>query len=119
MIIINHYFYFVLKVNTRNNVSNRIGTDTIKFRKTSELRLRTGHYSTANLRKTDGFVNFFYHPPANISSTFYILPCGGGIVRAKLSAPGILRVINHVPIIINIYLQVKKNKKPIFILFLF
>ncbi|XP_043797383.1 protein NDNF [Apis laboriosa] len=85
------YNFTLYVVNTRNNVSNRIATDTIKFRKTSELRLRTGHYSTANLRKTDGFVNFFYRPPANISSIFYILPCGGGIVRAKLSAPGILR----------------------------
>ncbi|XP_050581962.1 protein NDNF [Bombus affinis] len=78
-------------VNTRNNVSNRIATDTIKFRKTPELRLRTGHYTTANLRKTDGFISFHYRPPGNTSSTFHILPCGGGIVRAKLSGPGILR----------------------------
>lgn len=87
-------------------MSNRIATDTIKFRKTPELRLRTGHYTTANLRKTDGFINFRYRPPENASSTFHILPCGGGIVRAKLSGPGILRVTdlsNPVPVMANIH----------------
>ncbi|KOX81035.1 Protein NDNF [Melipona quadrifasciata] len=85
------YNFTLYVVNMRNNVSNRIATDTIKFRKTPELRLRTGHYTTANLRKTDGFINFHYRPPGNTSSTFHILPCGGGIVRAKLSGSGILR----------------------------
>lgn len=67
----------------------------IKFRKTPELMLRTGRYTTASLRKTDGLVNFRYRPPENVSSTFHILPCGGGIVRAKVFGPGILRVIQH------------------------
>ncbi|XP_076177316.1 neuron derived neurotrophic factor nord isoform X2 [Ptiloglossa arizonensis] len=79
------------EVNTRNNVSNRVATDMIKFRKTPELMLRTGRYTTASLRKTDGLVNFRYRPPENVSSTFHILPCGGGIVRAKVFGPGILR----------------------------
>ncbi|KZC11058.1 Protein NDNF [Dufourea novaeangliae] len=78
-------------INTRNNVSNRVTTDAVRFRKTPELILRTGSYTTASLRKTDGFVNFRYRPPENTSSTFHILPCGGGIVKAKLTAPGILR----------------------------
>ncbi|CAL7933801.1 unnamed protein product [Xylocopa violacea] len=85
------YNFTLYVVNTQNNVSNRVATDAIKFRKTPELRLRTGHYTTANLRKTDGFINFRYRPPGNTSSTFHILPCGGGVVRAKLSGPGILR----------------------------
>ncbi|CAK9826602.1 Protein NDNF [Anthophora retusa] len=85
------YNFTLYVVNTRNNVSNRIATDTIRFRKTPELRLRTGHYATASLRKTDGFINFRYRPPGNTSSTFHILPCGGGIVKAKLSGPGILK----------------------------
>jgi len=82
----------VRQVNTRNNVSNRVATDSIRFKRTPELALRTGHYTTANLRKTDGFVNFRYRPPDNTSSTFHILPCGGGIVKAKLSGQGVLRV---------------------------
>nr|XP_012138440.1 PREDICTED: protein NDNF [Megachile rotundata] len=86
------YNFTLYVVNTRNNVSNRIATDALRFRKTPELMLRTGRYTTANLRKTDGFVNFRYRPPGNISSTFHILPCGGGIVKAKLSGPGILRI---------------------------
>ncbi|XP_076676860.1 neuron derived neurotrophic factor nord [Andrena cerasifolii] len=85
------YNFTLYVVNTRNNVSNRVATDTIRFRKTPEFTLRTGRYTTANLRKTDGFINFRYRPPENTSSTFHILPCGGGIVRAKLSGPGILR----------------------------
>ncbi|XP_043260858.1 protein NDNF [Colletes gigas] len=85
------YNFTLYVVNTRNNVSNRVAADTIRFRKTPELMLRTGRYATANLRKTDGFVNFRYRPPENISSTFHILPCGGGIVKAKLSGPGISR----------------------------
>ena len=82
----------IRQVNTRNNVSNRVATDAIKFKKTPELTLRTRRYITANLRKTDGFVNFRYRPPDNTSSTFHILPCGGGIVKAKLNGQGILRV---------------------------
>ncbi|XP_029161548.1 protein NDNF isoform X1 [Nylanderia fulva] len=85
------YNFTLYVVNTRNNVSNRVAIDTIRFKKTPELTLRTGHYTMANLRKTDGFVNFRYRPPDNTSSTFHILPCGGGIVKAKLSGPGILR----------------------------
>ncbi|XP_036141295.1 uncharacterized protein LOC105839501 isoform X3 [Monomorium pharaonis] len=85
------YNFTLYVVNTRNNVSNRVATDAIKFKKTPELTLRTGRYTTANLRKTDGFVNFRYRPPDNTSSTFHILPCGGGIVKAKLSGQGILR----------------------------
>ncbi|XP_076235714.1 neuron derived neurotrophic factor nord [Calliopsis andreniformis] len=85
------YNFTLYVVNTRNNVSNRVATDTIKFRKTPELTLRTGRYTTASLRKSDGFVNFRYRPPENASSTFHILPCGGGIVKAKLSGSGILR----------------------------
>ncbi|XP_053973192.1 uncharacterized protein LOC128873570 isoform X1 [Hylaeus volcanicus] len=85
------YNFTLYVVNTRNNVSNRVATDTMKFRKTPELMLPNGRYTTASLRKTDGFVNFRYRPPENISSTFHILPCGGGIVKAKLSGPGILR----------------------------
>lgn len=77
----------------RNNVSNKLATDAIRFRKTPELMLHTGRYATVSLRKTDGFVNFRYRPPENASSIFHILPCGGGIVKAKLTAPGILRVI--------------------------
>ncbi|EFN72773.1 Fibronectin type-III domain-containing protein C4orf31-like protein [Camponotus floridanus] len=85
------YNFTLYVVNTRNNVSNRVAIDSIRFKKTPELTLRTGHYTTANLRKTDGFVNFRYRPPDNTSSTFHILPCGGGIVKAKLSGQGILR----------------------------
>ncbi|XP_076177318.1 neuron derived neurotrophic factor nord isoform X3 [Ptiloglossa arizonensis] len=85
------YNFTLYVVNTRNNVSNRVATDMIKFRKTPELMLRTGRYTTASLRKTDGLVNFRYRPPENVSSTFHILPCGGGIVRAKVFGPGILR----------------------------
>ncbi|XP_014473907.1 PREDICTED: uncharacterized protein LOC106744027 [Dinoponera quadriceps] len=84
------YNFTLYVVNTRNNVSNRVATDTIRFKK-PELTLRTGRYTTANLRKTDGFVNFRYRPPDNTSSVFHILPCGGGIVKAKLSGPGVLR----------------------------
>ncbi|XP_034188746.2 neuron derived neurotrophic factor nord [Osmia lignaria lignaria] len=85
------YNFTLYVVNTRNNVSNRIATDALRFRRTPELMLRTGRYTTANLRKTDGFINFRYRPPGNASSIFHILPCGGGIVKAKLSGPGILR----------------------------
>ncbi|XP_011155859.2 protein NDNF isoform X2 [Solenopsis invicta] len=85
------YNFTLYVVNTRNNVSNRVATNAIRFKKTPELTLRTGRYTTANLRKTDGFVNFRYRPPDNTSSTFHILPCGGGIVKAKLSGEGILR----------------------------
>ncbi|XP_033330727.1 neuron derived neurotrophic factor nord [Megalopta genalis] len=85
------YNFTLYVVNTRNNVSNRVATDSIRFRKTPELILRTGGYTTTNLRKTDGFVHFRYRPPENTSSTFHIFPCGGGIVKAKLTAPGILR----------------------------
>ncbi|XP_015433090.1 PREDICTED: protein NDNF [Dufourea novaeangliae] len=85
------YNFTLYVINTRNNVSNRVTTDAVRFRKTPELILRTGSYTTASLRKTDGFVNFRYRPPENTSSTFHILPCGGGIVKAKLTAPGILR----------------------------
>ncbi|XP_077260977.1 neuron derived neurotrophic factor nord isoform X2 [Temnothorax americanus] len=85
------YNFTLYVVNTRNNVSNRVATDAIRFKKTPELTLHTGRYTTANLRKTDGFVNFRYRPSDNTSSTFHILPCGGGIVKAKLSGQGILR----------------------------
>ncbi|XP_012219994.1 protein NDNF isoform X2 [Linepithema humile] len=85
------YNFTLYVVNTRNNVSNRVTTDAIRFKKTPELTLRNGRYTTANLRKTDGFVNFRYRPPDNISSIFHILPCGGGIVKAKLSGQGISR----------------------------
>ncbi|XP_014614592.1 PREDICTED: protein NDNF isoform X1 [Polistes canadensis] len=85
------YNFTLYVVNMRNNVSNKLATDAIRFRKTPELMLHTGRYATVNLRKTDGFVNFRYRPPENASSIFHILPCGGGIVKAKLSAPGILR----------------------------
>ncbi|XP_015178449.1 PREDICTED: protein NDNF isoform X2 [Polistes dominula] len=85
------YNFTLYVVNMRNNVSNKLATDAIRFRKTPELMLHTGRYATVNLRKTDGFVNFRYRPSENVSSIFHILPCGGGIVKAKLSAPGILR----------------------------
>nr|KAF7425028.1 hypothetical protein H0235_007466 [Vespula pensylvanica] len=85
------YNFTLYVVNMRNNVSNKLATDAIRFRKTPELMLHTGRYATVSLRKTDGFVNFRYRPPENASSIFHILPCGGGIVKAKLSAPGILR----------------------------
>ncbi|XP_020283733.1 protein NDNF [Pseudomyrmex gracilis] len=85
------YNFTLYVVNTRNNVSNRVATDAIRFRKTPELILRTGRYTVANLRKTDGFVNFRYRPPDNTTSTFHVLPCGGGIVKAKLSGPGVTR----------------------------
>ncbi|EFN78852.1 Fibronectin type-III domain-containing protein C4orf31 [Harpegnathos saltator] len=84
------YNFTLYVVNTRNNVSNRVAVDSIRFKK-PELTLRTGRYTTANLRKTDGFVNFRYRPPDNTSSIFHILPCGGGIVKAKLSGPEVLR----------------------------
>ncbi|KAG7206532.1 hypothetical protein KM043_003875 [Ampulex compressa] len=85
------YNFTLYVVNSRNNVSNRVATDTLRFRKTPEMTLRTGRYATANLRKTDGFVSFRYRPPDNTSTVLHILPCGGGIVGAKLSGPGILR----------------------------
>ncbi|KAF7398358.1 hypothetical protein HZH66_006255 [Vespula vulgaris] len=90
------YNFTLYVVNMRNNVSNKLATDAIRFRKTPELMLHTGRYATVSLRKTDGFVNFRYRPPENASSIFHILPCGGGIVKAKLSAPGILRELARV-----------------------
>lgn len=87
---------FLLQVSTRNNVSTRISTESFKFRRTPAQVLRTGRYVTANLRKYDGFMNFQYQPPHNGTTEFYILPCGGGIVRAKLRGPsGFIRVFIH------------------------
>ncbi|KAK2574935.1 hypothetical protein KPH14_008702 [Odynerus spinipes] len=85
------YNFTLYVINMRNNVSSRVAIDAIRFRKTPEVMLHTDRYTTVSLRKTDGFVNFRYRPPENASSIFHVLPCGGGIVKAKLTAPGILR----------------------------
>ncbi|XP_057320209.1 protein NDNF isoform X2 [Microplitis mediator] len=93
------YDFTLYVVSTRNNVSTRISTESFKFRRTPAQVLRTGRYVTANLRKYDGFMNFQYQPPHNGTTEFYILPCGGGIVRAKLRGPsGFIRkkeVVGH------------------------
>lgn len=77
----------------RNNVSIRISTETFKFRRTPAQVLKNGRYTTANLRKNDGFMNFQYRPQYNGTTEFHVLPCGGGIVKAKLRGPsGIIQV---------------------------
>lgn len=77
----------------RNNVSTRISTESFKFHRTPAQVLLTDHYADVNLRKGDGFINFHYRPQHNGSTEFYVLPCGGGIVRAKLRGPsGYVRV---------------------------
>ncbi|XP_017892829.2 protein NDNF-like [Ceratina calcarata] len=82
-----NYNFTLYVVDARNNVSNRVATDAIKFRRTPEWRLRPGRYITANLRKNDGYVNFRYRPTGNASTTFHILTCGGGVITAKLNGP--------------------------------
>ncbi|XP_034941952.1 protein NDNF isoform X2 [Chelonus insularis] len=81
------YDFSLYVISARNNVSTRISTESFKFRKTPAQILRTDRYVTANLRKYDGFINFQYQPPYNGTTEFHILPCGGGIVRAKLRGP--------------------------------
>ena len=76
----------------RNNVSMTVASQVLKFRRTQAQTLQTGRYATANLRKNDGFINFRYRPQENATTEFHVLPCGGGIVRAKLRGPGIIRV---------------------------
>ncbi|XP_044585384.1 protein NDNF isoform X2 [Cotesia glomerata] len=93
------YDFTLYVVSTRNNVSTRVSTESFKFRRTPAQVLRTGRYVTANLGKYDGFMNFQYQPPHNGSTEFYIFPCGGGIVWAKLRGPsGVIKkkeVIGH------------------------
>lgn len=88
----NRSMLFSDQVSMRNNVSTRVATEMLKFRRTPAQTLRTGRYTTANLRKNDGFINFRYRPQENATTEFHVLPCGGGIVRAKLRGPGIVRV---------------------------
>ncbi|XP_043272141.1 protein NDNF [Venturia canescens] len=92
------YNFTLYVVSTRNNVSTRVATEMMKFRRTPAQTLRTGRYVTANLRENDGFINFRYRPQENATTEFHVLPCGDGIVRAKLKGPGIVRkkeVIGH------------------------
>ncbi|XP_074105612.1 neuron derived neurotrophic factor nord isoform X4 [Cotesia typhae] len=93
------YDFTLYVVSTRNNVSTRVSTESFKFRRTPAQVLRTGRYVTANLGKYDGFMNFQYQPPHNGTTEFYIFPCGGGIVWAKLRGPsGVIKkkeVIGH------------------------
>lgn len=77
----------------RNNVSIRVATESLKYRKPLAQVLQTGHYVTANLRKNDGYLNFRYQPQHNNTTEFHVLPCGDGIVRAKLRGPGINKVL--------------------------
>ena len=80
----------------RNNVSNRVATEMLKFRKTPTQTLRNGRYTTVNLKKSDGLINFQYTPQDNMTTIFHILPCGGGIVTAKLRGAGIVPQVNYI-----------------------
>ncbi|XP_015595908.1 protein NDNF [Cephus cinctus] len=85
------YNFTLYVVSTLNNVSNRVANEVHKFRKAPVQILKTGRYAVANLRKNDGFINFRYQPRRNTSTIFHVLSCGGGIVKAKLRGPGVLK----------------------------
>ncbi|XP_015114958.1 protein NDNF [Diachasma alloeum] len=86
------YNFTLYVVNTRNNLSTRIAAESLKYKKTQAQVLLTGRYVTAKLQKNFGIVNFRYQPHYNESTEFHVLPCGGGVVRAKLRGPdGITR----------------------------
>ena len=89
----------------RNNVSNRVATEMLKFRKTPTLTLHNGRYTIVNLKKSDGLINFQYMPQDNTTTIFHILPCGGGIVTAKLRGADILPQVIYLVFIINFYYQ--------------
>ncbi|XP_012272388.1 protein NDNF [Orussus abietinus] len=92
------YNFTLYVVSMRNNVSSRAASEAHKFRKTPAQTLRIGRYAIANLRRNDGYINFRYRPKDNTSTIFHVLPCGGGIVRAKLRGPGFLKekeVVGH------------------------
>lgn len=97
-----NYNFTLYVVNLRNNVSNLVASDMLKFRKTPTQTLLNGRYTTVDLKKSDGLINFQYMPLGNATTMFHILPCGGGIVTAKLRANGIVpqvaEVIGHAAI---------------------
>ena len=75
-------------MNTQNNVSSRVAMDSFKFERRPPLILQNGRYTSANLKRNDGFALFRYRPRENATTLFNVLACGICSVKLKIRAPG-------------------------------
>lgn len=80
-------FFLPFQISDKTNISNKVASEVLKFRKVPTKTLRNGKYSIVNLQDQDGFSNFRFRPKNNVSTIFHILSCGSSAVSARLRGP--------------------------------